>query len=282
MLICLRKESVTRMNGEKITNGGGGPIFVINEIPATPGLDAMESQINSLRKHVHSTPGVRPKPLTIGIPTSQSLPPTQYHPPLAGPVLETGQTSTVTEELLSHLSHSRTKSLSVHVNLKEFSPPLRSPLSNSFSPRQPMSPPLLTPPRSNRLLFRDRFPLRKCNRGRCLLGNPAPADATCIAAFTLGTSPHSSLDLEGCPNRRSRKIAWTSHTQSHNQRHWYVVPFLIPPCLRCPQRPLRPPPPHRHWNHPSTRRGVSQTASGLCTLAAQSGVYLDHNRPPQK
>jgi len=133
------------MNGEKIANGGGGPIFVINEIPATPGLDAVENQINSSRARVLSTPGVGPRPLTIGIPTSQSLPPTQYHPPSAGPYNTSfGNRTNLNgngRTPLSHLSHSRTKSLSVHVNPKEFSPPLRSPLSNSFSPRQPIFPP---------------------------------------------------------------------------------------------------------------------------------------------
>ena len=139
------------MNGEKITNGNGGPTLVINEIPATPGLDAMESQL-SPRPRVHSTPGIGTRPLTIGIPPSQSLPPTQYHPPSAGPyntnfgnranLNGNGRTS------LNPPSHSRTKSLSTNPN--DFSPPLRSPLSKSFSPRRsvflpsPESPPLKT------------------------------------------------------------------------------------------------------------------------------------------
>ena len=131
------------MNGEKITNGNGGPTFVINEIPATPGLDAIESQINSPRARVHSTPGVATRPLTIGIPTSQSLPPTQYHPPSAGPhTTSFGNRANLNgngRTLLNHSSHSRTKSLSTNSN--DFSPPLRSPLSNSFSPRQSMFPP---------------------------------------------------------------------------------------------------------------------------------------------
>ena len=131
------------MNGEKITNGNGRPIFVINEIPATPGLDAIESQANSPRPRVHSTPGVATRPLTIGIPTSQSLPPTQYHPPSAGPYNTSfGKRAILNGDgktLLNHSSHSRTKSLSTNSN--EFSPPLRSPLSNSFSPRKSMFPP---------------------------------------------------------------------------------------------------------------------------------------------
>ncbi|KAF9645549.1 hypothetical protein BDM02DRAFT_3271637 [Thelephora ganbajun] len=132
------------MNGEKIINENGGPTFVINEIPATPGLDAMESQINSPRARVHSTPGVGARPLTIGIPTSQSLPPTQYHPPSAGPYNTSfGNRANLNgngRTPLSHSSHSRTKSLSM--NPKDYSPPLRSPLSNSFSPSlQSMFPP---------------------------------------------------------------------------------------------------------------------------------------------
>ena len=126
-----------------MANGNGVPTFVISEIPATPGLDAMESQINSPRARVHSTPGVGGRPLTIGIPTSQSLPPTQYHPPSAGPY----NTSFGNRANLNgngwkppnHSSRSRTKSLTTNAN--EYSPPLRSPLSNSFSPRQPMFPP---------------------------------------------------------------------------------------------------------------------------------------------
>ena len=143
------------MNGEKIANGSGGPTFVINEIPATPGLDAMESQLNSPRIRVHSTPGFGTRPLTVGIPTSQSLPPTQYHPPSAGPyntsfgnrtnLNGTGRTP------LSHLSHSRTKSLST--NSSEFSPPLRSPLSNSFSPRDSVFPPAPDSPSSKTFAF---------------------------------------------------------------------------------------------------------------------------------
>ena len=126
-----------------MANGNGGPTFVINEIPATPGLDAMESQINSTRVRVHSTPGIGTKPLAIGIPTSQSLTPTQYHPPSAGPYNTSfGNRTNLNgngRNPLNHSSHSRTKSLSTHPN--DFSPPLRSPLSNSFSPQQPMFPP---------------------------------------------------------------------------------------------------------------------------------------------
>lgn len=126
-----------------MTNGNGGPTFVINEIPATPGLDAMESQLNSPRTRVHSTPGVGTRPLTIGIPTSQSLQPTQYHPSSAGPYnLSFGNKANLNgngKPPLNHPSHSRTKSLSRGPN--EHSPPLRSPLSNSFSPpRQAMLP----------------------------------------------------------------------------------------------------------------------------------------------
>lgn len=122
-----------------MANVNGGPTFVINEIPATPGLDAMESQINSPRARVHSTPGVGARPLSIGIPTSQSLPPTQYHPTSAGPYnLTFGNRTTLNgngRAPLNHSSHSRTKSLSRNPN--EFSPTLRSPLSNSFSPPRP-------------------------------------------------------------------------------------------------------------------------------------------------
>ena len=122
-----------------MANVNGGPTFVINEIPATPGLDAMESQINSPRARVHSTPGVGARPLSIGIPTSQSLPPTQYHPTSAGPYnLTFGNRTTLNgngRAPLNHPSHSRTKSLSRNPN--EYSPPLRSPLSNSFSPPRP-------------------------------------------------------------------------------------------------------------------------------------------------
>ena len=131
------------MNGEKITNGDGVPnIFVINEIPATPGLDAMESQVSSPRVRVHSTPGVGPRPLAIGIPTSQSLPPTQYHPPSAGPYNTTfGNRANLNgngRSPFSHSSHSRTKSLSTNPN--DYSPPLRSPLSSSFSPQRSLFP----------------------------------------------------------------------------------------------------------------------------------------------
>jgi len=139
------------MNGEKIINGNGGPTLVINEIPATPGLDAMESQL-SPRPRVHSTPGVGTRPLTIGIPASQSLLPTQYHPPSAGPYnTNFGNRANLNgsgRTPLNPPSHSKTKSLST--NLNDFSPPLRSPLSNSFSPRRsvfppsPESPPLKT------------------------------------------------------------------------------------------------------------------------------------------
>jgi hypothetical protein len=62
--------------------------------------------------------------------------------------------------------------------------------------------------RSKRLHFRNRFPLRKCNRGRCLSDNPPPADVTRTTAFTLGTSPCSSLDLGRRQNLQSKKIAW--------------------------------------------------------------------------
>jgi hypothetical protein len=139
----MSKESETRMNGEKITNGNGGPTVVINEIPATPGLDAMESQANSPRPRVHSTPGVGARPLTIGVPASQSLQPTQYHPPSAGPY-NTNFGNRVNlngsgRSPLNPSSHSRTKSLSTNSN--EFLPPLRSPLSNSFSPRRSVFPP---------------------------------------------------------------------------------------------------------------------------------------------
>jgi hypothetical protein len=132
------------MNGEKSTNANGPPTFVINEIPATPGLDAMESQLSSPRIRVHSTPGVGARHLTIGIPTSQSLPTTRYHhPPSAGPHNTSfGNRANLNGNgriPLNHSSHSRTKSLSTNTN--EFVPPLRSPLSNSFSPRQPMFPP---------------------------------------------------------------------------------------------------------------------------------------------
>ena len=124
-----------------MTNGGG-PTFVINEIPATPGLDAMETQLDSPRARVHSTPGVGKKPLTIGVPASQSLPPTHYHPPTsAGPYnLNFGNKSTLNgsgRAPLNHVSHARTKSLSTR-NPNEFSSPLRSPLSNSFSPPIPL------------------------------------------------------------------------------------------------------------------------------------------------
>jgi hypothetical protein len=127
-----------------MTNGNGGPTFVINEIPATPGLEAMESQINSPRARVHSTPGVGTRPLKIGIPTSQSLPSTQHHPTSAGPYnVNFGHRANLNgngRTPLSHSSHSRTKSLSRNPN--EYSPPLRSPLSNSFSPpRSSMFPP---------------------------------------------------------------------------------------------------------------------------------------------
>lgn len=127
-----------------MNDGNGGPTFVINEIPATPGLDAMETQISSPRARVHSTPGVGTRPLKIGISTSQSLPSTQYHPSSAGPyntnfgnrAYPNGSGKTH----LAHSSHSRTKSLSKNPN--EYSPPLRSPLSNSFSPpRLSMLPP---------------------------------------------------------------------------------------------------------------------------------------------
>lgn len=122
-----------------MTNGNG-PTFVINEIPATPGLDAMESQINSPRARVHSTPGVGTRPLKIGIQTSQSLPSsTQHHPSSAGPYnINFGNRTNVNgsgRTPLSPPSHSRTKSLSRNPN--EYSPPLRSPLSNSFSPPRP-------------------------------------------------------------------------------------------------------------------------------------------------
>jgi len=132
------------MNGEKITNGNDGPTLVINEIPATPGLEAMESQVNSTRARVHSTPGIGTRPLSIGIPTSQSFPSTQpYHPPSAGPLNTSFGNRTnpngTGRSPLNHLSHSRTKSLSPNPN--EFSPSLRSPLSKSFSPRQSMFPP---------------------------------------------------------------------------------------------------------------------------------------------
>lgn len=119
-----------------MSNRNGGPTFVINEIPATPGIDAMESQIGSPRARVHSTPGVGTRPLKIGIPPSQSLPSSQYHPTSAGPYNITfGNRANLNgngRTLLSHSSHSRTKSLSRNPN--EYSPPLRSPLSNSFSP----------------------------------------------------------------------------------------------------------------------------------------------------
>jgi len=46
--------------------------------------------------------------------------------------------------------------------------------------------------------------LRIC-RGRCLLENPTPTDATCIVASTLGISPCSSHGLGRCPNRRLRR-----------------------------------------------------------------------------
>ena len=85
--------------------------------------------------------------MKIGIPTSQSLPPTQYHPPSAGPYNTSfGNRTNLNgngRSPLSHSSHSRTKSLSTNSN--EFSPPLRSPLSNSFSPRKSM---FLPPPES--------------------------------------------------------------------------------------------------------------------------------------
>jgi len=129
------------MNGEKIANGDGAPnLFVINEIPATPGLDAMEAQVNPPRARVHSTPGVGPRQLAIGIPTSQSLPPTQYHPPSAGPYNTSfGNGANLNGRTpLNHSSHSRTKSLSTNPN--DYSPPLRSPLSNSFSPQRSMFP----------------------------------------------------------------------------------------------------------------------------------------------
>lgn len=134
---------MNQMNGEKIANGNGGPTFVITEVPATPGLDAMESQINSPRVRVHSTPGSGTRPLAIGIPTSQSLQPIQYHPPSAGPYNTSfGNRTSMNANgrtPLNHSSHSRTKSLSTHSN--DFSPPLRSPLSNSFSPQQSLFPP---------------------------------------------------------------------------------------------------------------------------------------------
>ena len=133
------------MNGDKIANRNGGPTtLVINEIPPTPGLDALESQANSPRARVHSTPGVGTRPLTIGIPTSQSLPPTQYHPTSAGPHnIAFGSRTNLNgtgRAPINYSSHSRTKSLSRNPN--EFSPSLRSPLSNSFSPpRQSLYPP---------------------------------------------------------------------------------------------------------------------------------------------
>ena len=81
--------------------------------------------------------------MTIGIPTSRSLTPTQYHPPSAGPhTTSFGNRANLNGDgrtLLSRSSHSRTKSLSTNSN--EFVPPLRSPLSNSFSPRRSMFPP---------------------------------------------------------------------------------------------------------------------------------------------
>lgn len=126
-----------------MANGNSAPTFVINEVPATPSLDVMESQINSPRPRVYSTPGVGTRPLTIGVPTSQSLLSTQYHPPSAGPYNTNFGNRTNLDGSgripLNSSSHSRTKSLSMNPN--EFSPPLRSPLSNSFSPRQSMLPP---------------------------------------------------------------------------------------------------------------------------------------------
>jgi hypothetical protein len=123
-----------------MTKESAGPTIVINEIPATPGLDAMECQISSPRPRVHSTPGFGARPLSIGIPTSQSLPPTQYHPPSAGPYNTSfGNRANLNgngKTPLNHPSHTRTKSLSTKPS--DFSPPLRSPLSNSFSPRQSM------------------------------------------------------------------------------------------------------------------------------------------------
>ena len=146
-----------RINGEKMTHGNGGPTFVINEIPATPGLDAMESQLNSPRARVHSTPGVGTRPLKIGIPPSQSLPSAHYHPTSAGPYnVNFGNRANLNgngRTPLTHSSHSRTKSLSRNPN--EYSPPLPSPLSNSFSPSRPS---MLPPPPDSPSLTSFSFP----------------------------------------------------------------------------------------------------------------------------
>ena len=126
-----------------MTNGNGIPAFVIDEIPVTPVLDAMESQTSSPRVRVHSTPGTGTRPLAVGIQTSQSLPPTQHHPLSARPAYDTSFGNRANPngngwKPPNHSPRSRTKSLTTNVN--ECSLQLRSPLDNRFSPQQPMLP----------------------------------------------------------------------------------------------------------------------------------------------
>ena len=161
-----------------MTNGNGGPTFVINEIPATPGLDAMETQISSPRARVQSTPGVGSRPLKIGIPPSQSLPSTQYHPTSAGPYnINFGNRANLNgsgRTPLTHSSHSRTKSLSRNPN--EYSPPLRSPLSNSFSPPRPsMFPPPPDSPSLASFAFPQSVSAPEIQQRSLSPGQPAPS-----------------------------------------------------------------------------------------------------------
>jgi len=143
----------------------------------------METQVNPPRAHVHSTPGVGPRQLAIGIPTSQSLPPTQYHPPLAR-ASETGQTSTEGLLSITHLILGQNRCPRIPTSTPR---PSGLPCPTCFRLSDPCSP-LQIPPRLNRSCSLSRSPLRICNRSRYLLDSPAPADATPTITFIPGTS----------------------------------------------------------------------------------------------